>query len=100
MEIIEDIKKAYYIVNEKLVSEKSFNDRITRCEVIDSLVDMLQNSKVKQVRIICDEANNTPEVIDNNQMVARVEWRKNKFDTEVKYIDLVFGVGVEIIWND
>ena len=50
------------------------------------------------VRIICDETNNTPEVVDNNIMVARVEWRLNKLGETIQYVDLTFG-DVEVEWN-
>lgn len=100
MGIIEDIKKAYYIVNEKLVSEQNFNDQKSRHEVILILLDLLKDSEVGQIRIVCDETNNTPKIIDNNQMVARVQWRvKNRFDKEVKYVDLYFGHNAEVVWE-
>ena len=48
-------------------------------------------------RVTCDETNNTPEVVDNNQMIARLEWKG--VDGIIRYIDLVFG-DVEIVWED
>ena len=98
MEMIENIKKAYYIVNEKLSSK--LNTQEVRVEVIQRLLDSLKDNDDKEIRIICDEANNTPKVIESHQLIARVEWKmKNRFNKEIKYVDLVFGDNVELEWR-
>lgn len=53
-----------------------FNDEFTRAEfvgVVDPyLRDVLARRGIYDYTIVCDETNNTPEVIDNNQFVASI----------------------------
>lgn len=41
------------------------------------------------VEVICDESNNPPDVMDDNDLVARVMWKNKRL--EQKYVDLHFG---------
>jgi len=41
------------------------------------------------VKVTCDESNNPPSVIDDNDIIARVYWYDERMQT--KYIDLHFG---------
>jgi hypothetical protein len=73
----------------------------TRREVIDYILQELDGRlDAIGIRIIADETNNTPEVIDSQQLVAKVEWRESKFTNDINYIDLVFGRDVEVDWGD
>ena len=106
---LEIIKDVYYKLNEEFLSEQPYNTKQTRFETIwklmhpiekrfDSLVNEEKRFSNIDIRIICDETNNTPEVIDNNILVARVEWKLNKLDETIHYVDLTFG-NVELEWN-
>ena len=106
---LEIIKDVYYKLNEEFLSKQPYNTKQTRFETIWKLmhpIEMRFDNLVKEekrfsnidIRIICDEINNTPEVVDDNILVARVEWKLNKFDETIHYVDLTFG-NVEIEWN-
>lgn len=103
------IKDVYYKLNEEFLSEQPSNTKQTRFETIWKLMHPIEkrfDNLVKEekrfsnidIRIICDEENNTPEVIDKNILVARVEWKLNKLDETIHYVDLTFG-NVELEWN-
>jgi hypothetical protein len=95
---LEEIKKIYFKINSGFIKEPAFNTKETRYKTIIDLLSLLEE-KINHcigIRVICDESNNTPEVIDNNQMIARVEWRLDKFDNP-HYINLTFG-DVEPLW--
>ena len=84
------IKDAYERVNNLLLFENNTEkNRLKTRELLKILLDFVVND------IICDETNNTPEIIDNNQMVARVWWEENG---NQKYVDLTFG-DVNITWE-
>jgi hypothetical protein len=106
---LEIIKDVYYKLNEEFLSKQPYNDKQTRFETIYKLLNPIERGFHKlvqeenrfsgiDVRIICDETNNTPEVVDNNIMVARVEWRLNKLGETIQYVDLTFG-DIEVEWN-
>ena len=38
-------------------------------------------------KIICDDSNNPPSIIDNNHLMVRVFWKENMIE---KYMDLTF----------
>ena len=103
------IKDVYYKLNEELLSRQPSNDEQTRFETIwklmhpiekrfDNLVNEEKRFSNIDIRIICDETNNPPEVVDDNILVARVEWKLNKLDETIHYVDLTFG-NVELEWN-
>lgn len=92
--MLDEIKRAHAIVSQYLGNGLTFNTPVERAKV----KEMLQGLLFWQIhRVTCDETNNTPEVIDNNQMIARLEWKG--VDGLIRYIDLVFG-DVEIAWED
>jgi hypothetical protein len=106
---LEIIKDVYYKLNEEFLSEQPYNTKQTRFETIWKLMHPIEkrfDNLVKEekrfsnidIRIICDEENNTPEVIDKNTLVARVEWKLNKLDETIHYVNLTFG-NVEIELN-
>lgn len=106
---LEIIKSVYYKLNEEILSNQPYNTKQTRFETIcklmhpikeglDNLVKVEKRHNNIDIRIICDETNNSPEVVDMNIMVARVEWKLNKFDDTIHYVDLTFG-DVEVEWN-
>ena len=74
---LEIIKDVYYKLNEEFLSEQPYNTKQTRFETIWKLMHPIEkrfDNLVKEekrfsnidIRIICDETNNTPEVIDKN----------------------------------
>lgn len=106
---LEIIKDAYYKLNKELLSEQPSNTPKTQFETAFKLLNLIERGFDKlvreenrfsriDVRVICDEENNTPEVVDKNILVARVEWKPNKLDETVHYVDLTFG-DVELEWN-
>ena len=106
---LEIIKDVYYKLNEEFLSKQSYNTKQIRFETIWKLMHPIEkrfDNLVKEekrfsnidIRIICDETNNPPEVVDDNILVARVEWKLNKFDDTSHYVDLTFG-DVEIELN-
>ena len=106
---LEIIKDVYYKLNKEFLNKQPYNDKQTRFETIwklmhpiekgfDKLVKIEKRHNNIDIRIICDETNNSPEVVDMNIMVARVEWKLNKFDDTIHYVDLTFG-DVEVEWN-
>lgn len=106
---LEIIKDVYYKLNEEFLSKQPYNNKQTRFETIWKLMHPIEKRFYNllqeenrfsgiDVRVICDEENNTPEVIDKNILVARVEWKLNKLDETIHYVDLTFG-DVELEWN-
>jgi hypothetical protein len=89
---IEEIQKVYEEINSEFIKNPQFNTKETRHYTMHKLLFQLEASlNVAGLIITCDETNNSPKVIDNNQMIARVEWRYNKFDQTIHYVDLEFG---------
>ena len=68
-----------------------FNDAITRTSFTNSVVPYLQDVQAKRgltdFRVICDETNNTPDVIDNNEFRADIFLKPNKV---INYVTLTF----------
>ena len=68
-----------------------FNDAITRTSFANSVVPYLQDVQAKRgltdFRVICDETNNTPDVIDNNEFRADIFIKPNKV---INYVTLTF----------
>jgi hypothetical protein len=90
----DDIQNVYQAINLEFYLRPKFNTQETRYNTIQKLLVQLQEPlKHVEYRILCDETNNTPELIDDNLMIARVEWKMNKFkNTPIQYTDLVFGL--------
>jgi len=71
-----------FISIEKSISEAAknvmfeFNDEFTRAEFVNIVEPFLRRVKgrrgITDFRVVCDETNNTQEVIDNNQFVANI----------------------------
>jgi hypothetical protein len=68
-----------------------FNDQITRSNFINIVDPYLRDVQAKRglfdFRVICDESNNTPDVIDNNEFRADIFLKPNK---SINYITLTF----------
>jgi hypothetical protein len=99
---LEIIKDVYYKLNEELLSEQPYNNKQTRFETTFKLLNLIERGFDKlvqeenrfsriDVRVICDETNNTPEDIDKNKLVDRVEWKPKHNDETIHYVDLTFG---------
>ena len=106
---LEIIKDVYYNLIGELLSRQPYNSQQTRFETTVKLLNLIEKGFDKlvqeenrfsriDVRVICDEENNTPEVVDKNILVARVEWRLNKLDETIHYVNLTFG-DVELEWK-
>ena len=85
------------LINERIVEAHSYvNNILTKVELfrnsnntaIRLFVFWKLKEKIGNIEIICDETNNTPEVINNNIVIARVMWIDNNIH---KYQDLFFG---------
>jgi hypothetical protein len=68
-----------------------FNDQITRSNFVNIVDPYLRDVQAKRgvfdFRVICDESNNTPDVIDNNEFRADIFLKPNK---SINYITLTF----------
>lgn len=68
-----------------------FNDQITRSNFINVVEPYLRDVQAKRglfdFRVICDESNNTPEVIDNNEFRADIFLKPTK---SINYVTLTF----------
>ena len=70
------------------------NNNVTRQRIAVTLESKLQNCNV-----ICDETNNTPELIDACVCIARVSWINKAM--EISYVDLIFGTPEQVkVTND
>lgn len=77
-----------FIVMEKAISTASkyflfeFNDRFTRNRFINMVEPYLRDIQgrrgVTGFRVICDETNNTPEVIDRNEFIGTIAVKPNR----------------------
>lgn len=82
--MIDKIVKAYNELNKELIKEMPFNDKVTRERIAIYLETELQNCN-----IICDETNNTADIIDACICIARVSWINKAMN--YNYVDLIFG---------
>jgi phage tail sheath protein FI len=68
-----------------------FNDQITRSNFVNVVEPYLRDVQAKRglfdFRVICDESNNTPEVIDNNEFRADIFLKPTK---SINYVTLTF----------
>ena len=98
---LDAIRIIYLELNNEFLATQLYNSPKTRFEttlkITEQLCSMCVDKLVNKFRVIIDETNNTPEVIDNNIMMARIEWSYGVFG-EYQYIDLEFG-RLEIKWE-
>jgi hypothetical protein len=68
-----------------------FNDQITRSNFINVVEPFLRDVQAKRglfdFRVICDESNNTPDIIDNNEFRADIFLKPTK---SINYVTLTF----------
>jgi hypothetical protein len=86
-----------FITLEKAISTASkyslfeMNDEFTRAQFRNLVIPYLRNVQAQRgitdFKVVCDETNNTPEVIDNNQFVADIYIKPNR---SVNFIQLNF----------
>ena len=81
------IKEAYNFVNDVLVYGMLMNTKGTRDWVICRLIERIENG----VTVKCDEENNSPEVIDQNILIAKVMWKPKDGQAGYKYVNMIFG---------
>ena len=102
-EIIEII---YNQLNVGFLKGTSFNTQKTRYETIQLILQHLERNVteldgVGEWMVICDEALNPPDIIDNNQMVVKVNWRTtDRFDKRLYSVDLIFGNKIKKVSKD
>ena len=86
---IEQIKNVCSELAEQTLFE--FNDEITRTNFFEDaglfLENLVDEEKIYDYRIRCDETNNPPEVVDNSQFVADIYIKPSK---KTNYIQLNF----------
>lgn len=51
------------------------NDSINRASIIVCYNNMLKKSKIHSYKVVCDETNNTPSIIDDNKLVVDIYLR-------------------------
>ena len=86
-----------FIVLEKAISTAAkyslfeFNDNFTRAQFVALVAPFLRDVKgrrgIYDYKVICDESNNTPEVIDSNRFVGDIYIKPSK---SINYIQLNF----------
>jgi len=68
-----------------------FNDQITRSNFVNVVEPYLRDVQAKRglydFRVICDESNNTPDVVDNNEFRADIFLKPTK---SINYVTLTF----------
>ena len=68
-----------------------FNDEFTRAQFVNFVTPFLRNvlgrRGITDFRVVCDETNNTPQVIDSNNFVADIYIKPNK---SINFIQLNF----------
>lgn len=68
-----------------------FNDEFTRAQFVNFVTPFLRNvlgrRGITDFRVVCDETNNTPQVIDSNSFVADIYIKPNK---SINFIQLNF----------
>jgi hypothetical protein len=68
-----------------------FNDQVTRSNFVNIVEPYLRDVQAKRgvfdFRVICDESNNTPDIIDNNEFRADIFLKPNR---SINYITLTF----------
>lgn len=71
-----------------------FNDEFTRAEFVNIVEPVLRNVKgrrgITDFRVVCDETNNTPDIVDRNEFIASIFIKPAR---SINYITLNF-VGV------
>jgi len=78
-----------------------FNNTVTRGEVVSQIslyfnaTIMTQNYTIAEFRIICDETNNTPDVITSNHLAVKVQVRLNNVIKYIDVLDDVYPIGVD-----
>lgn len=93
-----------FIVLEKSIATSAkytlfeFNDPFTRAQFVSKVEPFLRGVKgrrgVSDYRVVCDESNNTPDVIDSNGFKAQIAVKPNR---SINFIELTFtavGTGV------
>ncbi len=86
-----------FIVLEKAISKASryslfeFNDQFTRAQFVNLVEPYLRDVQgrrgIYDFRVVCDETNNTPEIIDRNEFVGAIYVKPSK---SVNFITLQF----------
>jgi len=85
--ILKEIPKAYYKVNDFLTENSIvYNTPKNRNTIYKMLSEELPN--IDSIR--CDEKNNPKNIIDKNEVIARVTYYK-RCGEENYYVDLIFG---------
>ena len=86
-----------FIVLEKAISTAAkftlfeFNDAFTRSQFVNLvdpfLRDVQSRRGIQDFRVVCDETNNTPDIIDQNQFVGDIFIKPNR---AINFIQLNF----------
>ena len=86
-----------FIILEKAISNAAkaslfeFNDEFTRAQFVSLVEPFLRDVQGRRgifdYRVICDETNNTPDIVDNNEFRANIFIKPTK---SINYITLTF----------
>jgi len=83
-----------------------FNDEVTRNNFLNLVEPYLRNVQgrrgIQEFRVVCDETNNTPFVIDSNQFVGDIYVKPNRSINEIQLNFIAVATGVkfeEVILN-
>jgi hypothetical protein len=87
------IRETYNFVNDVLVYGMLMNTKGTRDWVINRLKERIENG----VSVKCDEENNSPEVIDQKILIAKVIWKPKDGQGGYNYVDMIFGDNEQVV---
>lgn len=101
-----------FITIEKAIATASryqlfeFNDEVTRNNFLNLVEPYLRNVQgrrgIQEFRVVCDETNNTPTVIDRNEFVGDIYVKPNRSINEIQLNFIAVATGVkfeEVILN-
>lgn len=96
-----------FIVLEKAIAKAAqyslfeFNDEFTRAQFVALLTPYLRDVKgrrgITDFRVVCDETNNTPQVIDSNQFVGDIYIKPARSINFIQLNFIAVGTGVEFL---
>ena len=92
IQYMQRVDDAYKFLNSVLIGTKPMNSKETRQWVTKTLTGRLRHDVV----VVCNEVNNTPEVIDNCLLIARIMRSNSSGEHGYKYLDMIFGAEQQV----
>ena len=87
----EKIFKFYEKLNHDFLNSSQFNNKETRDKTRKKLFSYLITFDPIDLKVKCDEENNSPDIVDQQCLVAKVSWKERINSIETSFADLVFG---------